>query len=246
MSRILCLALAALASTAAFAQNYSGTYATSNAQGGTVTLKLKQDAKQQVTGTLGGNGTSFDVKAQSTADGLMGTVSGSAGNLYLMGQFQGEQLIIVLAEPGPGGQPNLQTARRIAFTKGAASAASAKKQSPSAGGADSQLAQFLTRNPWCGFTYNQHTGTSTSERVVFYGNGTVVQTSGRETYNSGPNGTVAGQHGGGQQGRWKVANGVLHLSQDGVNWSPQPLQVTQNSNGYPIIKSDGKEYMVCR
>lgn len=247
MSRILCFALAALACTAAFAQNYTGTYTTTDPQGGTVTLKLKQDAKKQVTGTLSGNGSSFEVKAQATADGLMGTVSGAAGNLYLMARFDGPRLMVVLAEPGPGGQPNLQTARRIAFTKGAASAPSAKKESPpAAAGGDSQLAQLLTRNAWCGFIYNQRTGTSTSERVVFHSNGTVVQTSGRETYNSGPNGTVAGQYGGGQQGRWKVANGMLQLSEDGVNWSPQPLQVTQNSNGYPIIKSNGKEYMICR
>ena len=39
---------------------------------------------------------------------------------------------------------------------------------------------------------------------------------------------------------------MLHLSQDGATWAPQQLQVTQNSNGSPIIKSGGKEYMVCR
>jgi hypothetical protein len=56
---------------------------------------------------------------------------------------------------------------------------------------------------------------------------------------------VAGQYGGGKQGRWKVDSGLLHLSEDGLNWTPQPLQVTQNSKGYPILKSGGKEYMVC-
>jgi hypothetical protein len=39
---------------------------------------------------------------------------------------------------------------------------------------------------------------------------------------------------------------MLHLSKDGVNWEPQALQVTQNSSGYPIIKSGGKEYMTCK
>jgi hypothetical protein len=29
-----------------------------------------------------------------------------------------------------------------------------------------------------------------------------------------------------------VDGGMLHLSQDGMNWAPQQLQVTQNSNGY--------------
>jgi hypothetical protein len=117
-------------------------------------------------------------------------------------------------------------------------------EAPKAAGSD-QLSQFLTRNAWCGFTYNQRSGTSTRERVVFHGGGLVVQESGAETYSSGRSGTVAGQYGGGKQGRWKVDNGVLHLSEDGFNWTPQQLQVTQNSNGYPILKSGGKEYMVC-
>ena len=110
---------------------------------------------------------------------------------------------------------------------------------------DGQLTQLLTRNAWCGFTYNQHSGTSTRERVVFNGNGTVLRNSGAETYNSGPAGSVAGQSSNANQARWKVAEGMLHLSQDGMNWAPQQLQVTQNSNGYPIIKSGGKEYMQC-
>ena len=80
---------------------------------------------------------------------------------------------------------------------------------------------------------------------MFGANGLVSRSSGAQTYNSGPAGSVAGQYGNSEQGRWKVANGMLHLSQDGTNWAPQPLQVTQNSNGYPIIKSGGKEYMQC-
>ena len=156
---------------------------------------------------------------------------------------------VQVAEPGPNGQPNLQATRRLIFSKAAAASPSSKS------GQDGQVSQFLARNAWCGFTYNRNawcgftynknTGTSTKERVVFYSNGTVARTSGAETYNSGPAGSVAGQHGNANQGRWKVAQGKLHLSQDGTNWTPQQLQVTQNSNGYPIIKSGGKEYMQC-
>ena len=32
---------------------------------------------------------------------------------------------------------------------------------------------------------------------------------------------------------------------DGQNFSPTPLQVTRNSNGYPIITAAGKEYNQC-
>lgn len=234
MLRLLVLAVAFI-SASALAQSYSGTFTTTNQQGSTVTLVLKQDAQSQVKGTLTGNNTTFQVAAQATPQGLMGTVSGDAGSLYLMAQYEGASLIVLLAEPAPNGQPNLQATRRLVFAKAAAPA----------GGQDGQISQFLTRNAWCGFTYNKTSGTSTRERVVFYSNGTVARTSGAQTYSSGPAGSVAGQSANANQGRWKVANGTLNLSQDGVNWTPQPLQVTQNSNGSPIIKSNGKEYMVC-
>ena len=238
------LAAALLACAPAMAQtpSYSGTYTTKNPQGGTVTLTLKQDAKRNVTGTLTGNNNSFQVKAQVTPDGMLGQVTSTEGNtLWILAELQGAQLAVVLAEPGADGRPNLSAARRLTFAK-----ATSKPAAPqaSAGGND-ELSQFLTRNAWCGFTYNQRTGTSTRERIVFQGNGVVLQQSGAETYSSGRSGTVAGQYGGGKQGRWKVENGQLHLSEDGFNWAPQPMQVTRNSNGYPIIKSGGKEYMVC-
>jgi hypothetical protein len=243
--RLLVILVAAFTSAGAIAQSYSGTFTTTNQQGGTVTLVLKQDAQSQVKGTLTGNNTTFQVQGEITPQGLMGAVTGAQGNLYLMAQFEGAGLVVVLTEPGPTGQPNLQSARRIVFTKAGASKPQASITPPPTGG-DAQLSQFLTRNAWCGFTYNKNSGTSSTERVVFSPNGTVSQTSGAETYSSGPAGSVAGQSSGGQQGRWKVADGQLHLSKDGVNWQPQALAITQNSNGSPIVKSGGKEYMVCR
>jgi len=235
-------------SSIALAQNFSGTFNTTNQQGGTVTLTLKQDAASNVKGTLIGNNNTFQVEAKATQQGLMGKISGPQGQLYLMAQFEGANLVVVLAEPMPNGQPNLNSARHLLFTKGSAPPASKKAPAEPAasGGMDGQLTALLTRNAWCGFTYNKNSGTSTSERVVFMPNGLVTQSSGAQTYNSGPAGSVAGQSANAKQGRWKVADGLLHLSQDGVNWAPQQLQVTQNSNGSPIIKSGGKEYMVCR
>lgn len=248
MYHIASLVAALLVSNVALAQTYSGTFTTKNEQGGTVTLTLKQDGASNVKGTLTGNNNTFQVDAKATPQGLMGKISGPQGQLYLMGQFEGASLAVILAEPMANGQPNLNSARRIVFTKGGAASASkgAQKPAAAAGGMDGQLTAFLTRNAWCGFTYNQHTGTSTSERVVFASNGLVSRSSGAQTYNSGPAGSVAGQYGNQDQARWKVSNGMLQLSQDGVNWSPQALQVTQNSNGSPIIKSGGKEYMQCR
>ena len=237
MLRITVFVTAVLVCAPALAQNYSGTYTTKNPQGGTVTLTLKQGAKKAVSGTLSGNGNTMQVEAEVTPDGLLGRVTNAGNMLFILAELQGTQLNVVLAEPDASGRPTLQAARRLTLAK-------TNDKTPKAAGND-QVSQFLTRNAWCGFTYNQRTGTSTRERVVFHGNGLVVQDSGAETYSSGRSGTVAGQYGGGKQGRWKVENGLLHLSEDGFNWTPQQLQVTQNSNGYPILKSGGKEYMVC-
>jgi hypothetical protein len=248
MLRTIGLALAALLCAPAFAQNYGGTFTTTNQQGGIVTLTLKQDAAANVKGTLVGNNNTFQVDAKATPQGLMGKVSGAQGQLYLMAQFEDAKLVVILAEPMANGQPNLNSARHIIFSKAGAAPPAGKKApaEPAASGTDAQLTAFLTRNAWCGFTYNQHSGTSTSERVVFMANGLVTRNSGAQTYSSGPAGSVAGQSANANQARWKVANGMLHLSQDGMNWAPQQLQVTQNSNGSPIIKSGGKEYMQCR
>jgi hypothetical protein len=236
------LAFLSFPCASAWAQNYAGSYATTDPQGGSVTLALKQDAQKRVSGTLSGNGNVFQVQGQVKNGDLVGTVTGNDVPLYIVARFAGAQLNVILAEPGPDGQPNMQAARQLVMS--AATRPEAAK--PAAGGApDDQLSQFLARNAWCGFTYNQRSGTSTRERVVFRGDGLVVQQSGAETYSSGYGGTVAGQHSGGKQGRWRVANGMLQLSDDGFNWAPQQLQITQNSNGSPIIKSGGKEYMVC-
>jgi hypothetical protein len=129
MLRIAAFAVTLLVSAAALAQNYSGTFTTVNPQGATVTLVLKQDAKKQVRGTLTGNNHTFQVAAEATVDGLMGMVTGPQGQLYLMGQFEGANLVVILAEPGPGGQPNLQAARRIVFAK----TASAKPKADGSG-----------------------------------------------------------------------------------------------------------------
>src|SRR5262249_54206897 len=152
-------------------------------------------------------------------------------------ELAGNELRVALAEPGPNGQPNLNTARQLLMTRSAA-AGPAAKAAPSAGTKggspqDAQVAQFLSGNAWCAFSYNQRTGSSSKERVVFRRDGVVVQQTGAESYNSGPAGSVAGQSWGGNQARWRARNGQLELSQDGVNWNVQPLNVTRNSNGYP-------------
>jgi hypothetical protein len=108
------------------------------------------------------------------------------------------------------------------------------------------LSKLLLSSPWCTFSYNQTTGASRSERVVFGANGIVSSGTNAESYSSGRSGSVAGQARGGKQGYWRVQASVLHLSEDGRTWEPQQLVVTRNSNGYPVIKSGKKEYSQCR
>ena len=68
-----------------------------------------------------------------------------------------------------------------------------------------------------------------------------------ETYNSGANGTVAGQYNSNNGGLWEVRNGQLWGSYGNAPLQlVQPFSVTRNSNGSPIINSLGKEYSSCR
>jgi hypothetical protein len=122
---------------------------------------------------------------------------------------------------------------------------------------DSQLRQLLLSGPWCHFGYagSSSGGTTTQERVVFHADGTLRQSGGSESSYSGQqhnqygdNTGAWGATGGNQQSasaRWKVGGGALGLSEDGANWEFIALQVSLNSEGWPIIDADGKEYFRC-
>src|SRR5688572_12519017 len=117
MHRLLAALLLFVASAPAWAQSYGGTYTTVNPQGGTVTLILRQDDAKKVTGSLTGNNAAFDVAGEVTPDGLMGAVTSAQGNLYMMARLDGAKLVVILAEPGPSGQPNLAASRQIVFSR---------------------------------------------------------------------------------------------------------------------------------
>jgi hypothetical protein len=116
---------------------------------------------------------------------------------------------------------------------------------------DRQVAQFLAASPWCHYSYSggNQGGTERRERVVFSPDGRVASRDGSESAYAGQIGGqawgVGSQGGGGQQGRWRVRAGMLELSADGLNFRPVPLQLSQNSNGHPILSSNGKEYFRC-
>jgi hypothetical protein len=115
-SSLLALALA-LAAAPAAAQGYAGTWVARHPGGGSVTLTLQQPGPGEVVGTLEGSGASFEVDAEVRADGIVGMVSSADAMVHLTGRINGENLFIMLIEPGAGGQPDLQSRRVIRFSK---------------------------------------------------------------------------------------------------------------------------------
>jgi hypothetical protein len=132
----------------------------------------------------------------------------------------------------------------------AGQAAAGPAQQQQAGGGnpqDQQARQLLLSSAWCSFTYNQHTGTSTTQRVVYRPDGTLLVNAGGETYNSGANGTFAGQSATGSTYRWKVENLRLYIDNgQGQGFQDIGLTAERNSSGYPILKALGREYSMCK
>ena len=111
------LVLGILLWAAPAAAQYAGTWVAKHPGGGAVTLTLEQEGPGGVAGTLEGNGASFEVDAEVRADGIVGMVSSADAMVHLTGRINGENLFIMLIEPGPGGQPDLQSRRVIRFSK---------------------------------------------------------------------------------------------------------------------------------
>lgn len=145
----------------------------------------------------------------------------------------------------------LTAIRLISFALGITAATVHPVQAGPQASADApsaQLSQLLLSSAWCSFTYNKVSGASHSTRVQFSGNGNWSSGSRGETYSSGPAGSVAGQHDDGAGGQWAVQQGQLFMSNppETPALSPVNLTIKRNSNGYPILTADGKEYSQCR
>jgi hypothetical protein len=226
---------------------YAGTFA--DAQ---VSLTLGKSA-DGYSGTLRVAGGGLPVAAKVTGDHLTGSFV-SGGTTYLFeARVSGAVMTLLsdgrtyalqrqgqpggMAAAGPGGAPPASSA------PGGGMAGSSPQ--------DQQIARLLLSSKWCHFSFsgtsdNTGSGSQYTETVLFSPDGTVRVLTGSESYYSGSAGSVAGQGGGGQMYRWRVESGVLHLSADGAQWQPLPLQIAQNSNGYPIVTAGGKEYSQCR
>lgn len=110
---------------------------------------------------------------------------------------------------------------------------------------DQQIAQLLTSSRWCYMRYSQAMGSTSTERVSFTADGRFVMATNRESAVNNSAGSYYGNSSGGDRGMWRVQNGVLMMSSNGMQWEQYPLQITRNSNGYPIVTANGKEYSQC-
>jgi hypothetical protein len=256
----MALAAPALAAGHLDAQAILGRYALRAPDGAVVALTIETAGNARVKGSLAGNGVQLTLEGEIEEGNVTGMLRGNGGAAVFEAELEGEQLTVVLIELGANGQPNFASARELVFQRdnstqqqgsvGAASPGGAPSGVAGSGPQDQQLAQFLMANAWCSFSFsgssNYSSGSTRTTRVVFGANGVAQQTSGSEGGSSGAAGSVYGSSSGATAGRWRINDGALQLSADGAAWQPVKLEITRNSNGSPIVKADGTEYMVCR
>jgi hypothetical protein len=224
-----------------------------------------QDAKGHVTGTLSSSSGTLRLDGMEGEGEIVGSATDGKTKAHFEAELEGSELQILFAEIDVTGQPNYAQAQEMTFTRTSKSASatpkaeakqgkSAKKPAtpPAASQHDQQLAQLLLSSPWCSFSYSQSSGRTSTSRNTFSPDGTLHVSSSSEggTVNQsggsfGPSGSLYSQHAGGGQLRWKVEKGQLWLD-EGNGFQAMSMEITRNSNGYPIIKASGTEYMQCK
>ena len=184
----------------------------------------------------------FTIAAQKVGGRLIGSYTIEGTNYLFQASLRGN--VMTLTAEG----------QTYSLERQASGSEAAAGPTPSRGtamsGRDAQLTELLLRSRWCHFTYrgstnNTGSGSSYQENVSFNRDGTAQVRTGGENYSSGSAGSVGSQRSGGTMYRWKIQEGMLQLSEDGAQWNAVALSVTQNSNGYPIVTADGKEYSQC-
>lgn len=215
---------------------YAGTFV-----GPELSLTLSR-AGTGYTGLASHQGVRYPVQVQMAGGQLMGTYQVDGVPHPFQAMLQGDAMTF------RAGDQTFLLQRQTGATPGAGAAGS---PSGPVGGSpqDQQIAQLLLRSAWCAFSFTGVSGTtygrSSTERVVFRADGSGFRRTGGESYSSGPYGSAAGQHAGGEPSRWQVRGGALNLTSDNITWETIPLMITQNSSGWPIVKAAGKEYSMC-
>lgn len=202
-------------------------------------------------GLGGGHDVTFELRADGSGSFAGAPVRWSTSGSKLVFEANGQREVIDYARTGEElmlSQNGVPTPWSRLAGASAPVPMPAPKGGPGAGASqvDLQLRELLLSSPWCSFKYSQILGTTSTERVVFSGDGSVVVDARAETVSSGPNGTYAGFSKDAQRGRWEVHHGRLWLGIAGAPLQPVNGRVNYNSNGSPIIVADGKEYMLCR
>lgn len=98
-------------------QMYTGTFLLKGSNGATIALTLREDRTGKTTGTLAGNGITFQLSGQRHGQEISGRAAGSGTQAFFTARFQGHQLHFMLAQLGPDGRPNLRTAQQLVFTR---------------------------------------------------------------------------------------------------------------------------------
>lgn len=106
------------------AQSFTGTYTVTNNQGGVVTLSLQPDATGNVTGTMSGQGQSFQVEGVLEGTAAVGAIYNEGGGVYFEAVFSGPQLMLTLIETGPDNQPDYAKSQVLVFGRQGGLAAS--------------------------------------------------------------------------------------------------------------------------
>ncbi|HVX88842.1 MAG TPA: hypothetical protein VG940_07950 [Gemmatimonadales bacterium] len=196
-------------------------------------------------GAIGANGTSYPFSARKMGRSLVGTLSAQGQSVLVQFTVSGDVLSFSVNGQTTQLRRGRPSAARAGRTPAEANAGRPETAPRPASGQDAQIERILLSSPWCYMRYSQTLGSTNTERGVFYRDGRLVVGTGHEMVSSGANGTVYGSGSGGAEYRWRVQNGDLWLSEAGGPFNPTGLRITQNSNGYPILNVDGKEYSQC-
>ncbi len=237
--------IAGPAAWAAPSDPYVGTFTD-----GSVVVTLSRSA-QGYSGMATAQGQQMPLTAQNAGDRISGQYQLNGVQLPFQATVQGTTMMLATNE----GTWQLQRSGGTPTAPGVAGGGmGAPGGGPAGGGVaataqDRQIAQLLLSSVWCTMSYSgavgSSSGTTRTERVVFRSDGSGTQQTGTESSYSNPYGGVASQGQGGQQFRWQVRNGMLLFAGDSGQWEQIPLQITRNSNGYPIVTAGGKEYAMC-
>ena len=133
--RLLTLLLGIAVASRADAQGFLGRWEVRNAQGGITSLVLTDGGGGKLGGTFSGNGNSFEVTGSAAGEEASGSIAGRGMALFFQAHVKGNTLLLVVAEPGPGGVPNLSSAQQVILNRATDDAMSAAPARPSAAAA---------------------------------------------------------------------------------------------------------------